>query len=402
MMTAEVDPARPQDTSKPVELLPPTQGSTPMPAQQRVSAARPKPLAVSFQDMVKYVLPREPGDTRDCLLMSASTAVFVLLAMQLFRVYVYLYYAAGLRPLIDVLHPRGAGSSPLSKRSGLDLHGWLCGLEITGAKRPGSPMLPTGVCRHLWLLVSILPYLRLGSADCYAAPIPIAAGQYNFFFEAGYTPPAGCPLANITISRLYAEGACVKTRDTNFGNSPPDCSSHGGTVTSSTSCASIFANGPSSAFVNLADVNRGDWFDWGNICTNSGQGFYYVQSTCTNLTSRALTFAMDPYSANWCWGNGISRGAAVGIAIAFFVLVFLFIIGIWYYVRRRQLQQRPAASNIGMQPYPQAPPPPYPGPPADTQYPSSSSGFVQPPFTPFDNKPVTGIPVPNYQSPPRV
>lgn len=38
--------------------------------------------------------------------MSASTAIFVYLAMEMFRVYLYLYHAAGLKPLVDVLHPR--------------------------------------------------------------------------------------------------------------------------------------------------------------------------------------------------------------------------------------------------------------------------------------------------------
>ena len=166
-------------------------------------------------------------------------------------------------------------------------------------------------------------------------------------------------------------------------------------------------------------MRSGDWFDYGNVCTNSQQGFYYIQSSCTNLTSRPMTvcspgmftpvalpaaqcnvalisiiadhccwavlpnckfraspyhdrlqgvcccaartstyacmwsrknhqpinelvmavqFAMDPFSANWC-SRKVSRGAAVGIAIAFFLLLFVFIIAIYYFVRRRQLNQ---------------------------------------------------------------
>lgn len=60
-----------------------------------------------------------------------------------------------------------------------------------------------------------------------------------------------------------------------------------------------------------------------------------------DLLAVGVQFAMDPYSANWC-GSRVSRGAAVGIAIVFFILIFLFILGAWYWVRRRQVQQVPA------------------------------------------------------------
>lgn len=72
-------------------------------ATPAAATARP---AARMQEMVDFLVPREPGDSRDWFLMSASTAIFVYLAMEMFRVYLYLYHAAGLKPLVDVLHPR--------------------------------------------------------------------------------------------------------------------------------------------------------------------------------------------------------------------------------------------------------------------------------------------------------
>ena len=44
------------------------------------------------------------GDARDWALMYASVAVFVFMAMQMFRVYAHWYYAAGLRPIMQTFH----------------------------------------------------------------------------------------------------------------------------------------------------------------------------------------------------------------------------------------------------------------------------------------------------------
>ena len=44
------------------------------------------------------------GDARDWALMYTSVAVFVFMAMQMFRVYAYWYYAAGLRPIMQTFH----------------------------------------------------------------------------------------------------------------------------------------------------------------------------------------------------------------------------------------------------------------------------------------------------------
>ena len=44
------------------------------------------------------------GDARDWALMYTSVAVFVFMAMQMFRVYAHWYYAAGLRPIMQTFH----------------------------------------------------------------------------------------------------------------------------------------------------------------------------------------------------------------------------------------------------------------------------------------------------------
>lgn len=44
------------------------------------------------------------GDAKDWALMYTSVAVFVFMAMQMFRVYAYWYYAAGLRPIMQTFH----------------------------------------------------------------------------------------------------------------------------------------------------------------------------------------------------------------------------------------------------------------------------------------------------------
>ena len=43
------------------------------------------------------------GDVRDQTLMALSLAVLVLFSMQLFRLYMHVYNAAGLRPIKDML-----------------------------------------------------------------------------------------------------------------------------------------------------------------------------------------------------------------------------------------------------------------------------------------------------------
>ena len=50
---------------------------------------------------VRTALHCAQGDARDWALMYTSVAVFVFMAMQMFRVYAYWYYAAGLRPLVQ-------------------------------------------------------------------------------------------------------------------------------------------------------------------------------------------------------------------------------------------------------------------------------------------------------------
>lgn len=44
------------------------------------------------------------GDARDWALMYTSVAIFVFMAMQMFRVYAFWYYAAGLRPIMQTFH----------------------------------------------------------------------------------------------------------------------------------------------------------------------------------------------------------------------------------------------------------------------------------------------------------
>jgi hypothetical protein len=60
---------------------------------------------------VKYTSPElstallcMQGDARDWALMYTSVAVFVFMAMQMFRMYAYWYYAAGLRPIVQTFH----------------------------------------------------------------------------------------------------------------------------------------------------------------------------------------------------------------------------------------------------------------------------------------------------------
>lgn len=54
--------------------------------------------------LMAEVMPQERGDARDWALMYTSVAVFVFMAMQMFRVYAYWYYAAGLRPIMQTFH----------------------------------------------------------------------------------------------------------------------------------------------------------------------------------------------------------------------------------------------------------------------------------------------------------
>lgn len=51
---------------------------------------------VQASRVLSAVTPRAEGDAADCLLMSASVAVLIWLSMQLYRVYAYSYYMAGL------------------------------------------------------------------------------------------------------------------------------------------------------------------------------------------------------------------------------------------------------------------------------------------------------------------
>lgn len=62
---------------------------------------------ICAKDMLptKKVLPTQ-GDIRDSALMALSIAVLIFFSMQLYRIYVHLYYAAGLRPLVEVLRGR--------------------------------------------------------------------------------------------------------------------------------------------------------------------------------------------------------------------------------------------------------------------------------------------------------
>ena len=53
---------------------------------------------------VRTALHHTQGDARDWALMYISVAVFVFMAMQMFRVYAYWYYAAGLRPIMQNFH----------------------------------------------------------------------------------------------------------------------------------------------------------------------------------------------------------------------------------------------------------------------------------------------------------
>jgi hypothetical protein len=43
------------------------------------------------------------GDARDWALMWTSVAIFVYMAMHMYRLYAHMYYAAGLRPIMQTL-----------------------------------------------------------------------------------------------------------------------------------------------------------------------------------------------------------------------------------------------------------------------------------------------------------
>lgn len=58
---------------------------------------------IASQKFDQAVMPRERGDVRDQTLMALSLAVLVLFSMQLFRLYMHVYNAAGLRPIKDML-----------------------------------------------------------------------------------------------------------------------------------------------------------------------------------------------------------------------------------------------------------------------------------------------------------
>ncbi|CAL5221040.1 g3163 [Coccomyxa viridis] len=57
-----------------------------------------------WEHLMEEVMPDERGDAKDWALMYTSVAVFVFMAMQMFRVYAYWYYAAGLRPIMQTFH----------------------------------------------------------------------------------------------------------------------------------------------------------------------------------------------------------------------------------------------------------------------------------------------------------
>lgn len=101
--------------------------------QQRCSSSKPRPLTAKVQqrpdagrpewrqrtDQVVQrvtawvndaadqfdlaVMPRERGDARDRALMGLSLAVLVLLSMHLFRIYLHLYNASGLRTIRELM-----------------------------------------------------------------------------------------------------------------------------------------------------------------------------------------------------------------------------------------------------------------------------------------------------------
>ncbi|KAK9809203.1 hypothetical protein WJX72_011262 [[Myrmecia] bisecta] len=117
--------------------------------------------------------------------------------------------------------------------------------------------------------------------------------QDDFDYTVKLTSVEAQPGCNVTVSKFYAQGACVGSRQNDIGLS--------GTVkgltcakvedNTASTCSEVFTSGPKDALIASTTISQGQSFDSGKACYSSDRGYVFVKSTCDTPVKISATVA---------------------------------------------------------------------------------------------------------------
>eukprot|EP00884_Botryococcus_braunii_P017189 jgi/Botrbrau1/4153/Bobra.0192s0021.2 len=171
-------------------------------------------------------------------------------------------------------------------------------------------------------------------------------------------------LCGRSISRVYMRGACVGTRNNDFGLQLPDCTNSWGNVLKADgpTCQTVFAHGPRGTFQTLTRSHvTGNPFDTGLVCNPNNGALIFAMTTCPAFRDTSLNFQQTANRGACSSRKGASVGAIAGGTVsAFFLIISAILVAVFCCQAARARRNRPPA-QVAMQGYPMGGPGGMPG-----------------------------------------